>query len=397
MDSSGKPTPDSNVHEFLFRPSYHPFWRVLEGLLLVLGAILFGLAVLEFWWVMAKIYRADLAGWRIWRVLARPASFFVWSRARNSTSEEHGMRAPRSSSGHGPGFLLVLAHLAFFLVFLSLNWPFILPPPWATGLTSEDWWWHLLSMTGIWVALASLTISLVSWLLLAFQNRSIATLALTTAASLGIAVFICWWLGKLGHHSAVGPFLTLERIVTVTSGVSPTLPMLFVGLGAACFLVAQLKRVYLSEQFSITNLAHRRATEGERAISTADPLASVEEKIDELASVFRKPMRLFRLGDLGAFALLVMYVVPILILWFSQSKTGSLAEGSLFNAVFWSFFAFLSVTVAFHICAVHVIWSHIKQLLAWVSRLPLARSFDRMPARLERWFYESPSRKTARC
>ncbi len=179
--------------------------------------------------------------------------------------------------------------------------------------------------------------------------------------------------------------------MTVTSGVSPTLPMLFVGLGAACFLVAQLKRVYLSEQFSITNLARRRAPEGEPAVSTADPLASVEEKIDELASVFRKPIRLFRLGDLGPFAILMMYIVPILILWFSQSKTGSLAEGSLFNAVFWSFFAFLSVTVAFHICAVHVIWSHIKQLLAWVSRLPLARSFDRMPARLERWFYESPS------
>ena len=68
----------------------------------------------------------------------------------------------------------------------------------------------------------------------------------------------------------------------------------------------------------------------------------------------------------------------------------SLGEGWLFNTVFWSFFCLLSVLLAFHVYLVFVVWTHLKEILAQVSRLPLARSFERMPARVARWFFETP-------
>ena len=67
-----------------------------------------------------------------------------------------------------------------------------------------------------------------------------------------------------------------------------------------------------------------------------------------------------------------------------------MGEGLLFNKVFWGFFATIAVLLAFHVYLVFVLWSHLKEILADVSRLPLAHSFERLPARVARWFFEEP-------
>ena len=193
-----------------------------------------------------------------------------------------------------------------------------------------------------------------------------------------------------GYVGDAATYLAAERMVAVTSGVSPAFPMLFVGLCAASFIVAQLKRRYLAEQFSIKDLVPRAKFVGDGEAAQPDQLTAVEGKIDELKRLFDKPLRVFRLGDLVPTFLLAVYVTIFLTSGFHLWFVARLGEGFLFTKVFWSCFCAVSVLLAFNVYLVFVTWNHLKQILADVSRLPLARSFERMPARVARWFFEEP-------
>src|SRR5262249_31698513 len=46
--------------------------------------------------------------------------------------------------------------------------------------------------------------------------------------------------------------------------------------------------------------------------------------------------------------------------------------------------------LAFHVYLVYVVWDHLRDVLTRVSRLPLALSFQRLPEKVARWFFESP-------
>ena len=153
-----------------FHPSYQPFWMILEGLLFLIGAGMLALAMLELWWALARINRWDLSGWLVWKILKRLAFFLVWSRARNSGRAEPNRDAPHSSSGHGPGVLLILAHVAFLLVYVTVNRPFLFPFVDSLTQIKRDWW-LVLARLGFWVALASLSITAFSWFLLAVEKR----------------------------------------------------------------------------------------------------------------------------------------------------------------------------------------------------------------------------------
>src|SRR5262249_16977612 len=149
-------------------------------------------------------------------ILERLASFLVWSRAANSPGDEADANAPRSSSGDGPSAFLVLAHLTFLLIYFTLNWPFLMPPPWPSTYVVENsppWQWA--ANAGLTIAVVSVVISLVSWFLLAIEKRSIKRMVLMTV---GIAITT----GLLLHFMIPRPavdnvtaFLALERIVTV--------------------------------------------------------------------------------------------------------------------------------------------------------------------------------------
>ncbi len=369
-----------------FEASYHPFWKILEGILLMFGCALFCLALLELWWVLARINRRDLHRWSVWRALKPLASYLAWSRVRDDEMEGPEARAPRSSSGHGPGILLVLAHVTFFIVYVTVNLPFLFPG--RESLLKVDVWLGL-AIAGFCMSLVSLAVSLVAWFSLAVEKRPIKTLALTTAVVVTI-LGVLFWIPSPRYGDSPATFLALERIVAVTSGVSPTFPMLFVGLAAMSFLMAQFKRCYLNEQFSIRELRPEQTSPGGRPVRPADALTRVEEKIDELRKVFHKPFRVFRLGDLIPTFLLAAYLVTLAHSGWHYAFFRSLGEGPVFSFVFWCLFSFLSIFLAFHVYLVFVAWSDLRSILAPVSRLPLARSFERMPARVARWFFEAP-------
>jgi hypothetical protein len=384
--------PDAGMSTRPFQPPYHTIWKALEGLLLLLGSAMFCLAGLELWWAMARRNRWDLSQWRIWRILHRLASFLVWSRDWNAARGAHSAEAPRSSSGHGTGVLLILAQLTFLLVYVTVNRPFLFP--WPAGWIEVDRW-LVLSWVGFGLALASLALSLGSWLLLTAGKRAVVSLALI-AATLIVGVFLLYHqrLQPL-YGSPTETYLALERIVAVTSGVSPTFPVVFVGFGAAALIVAQLKRRYLNEQFSIKRLAPQSQSQSQShsdpQVARADPLLDVERKIDNLRDVLHKPLHVFRLGYLIPTFLLAVYISSFVTLGLWEGFGVSLGEGWLFGWVFWTFFGVLSVYLAFQVYIVFVVWSYLKQILAQVSRLPLARSFERLPTRVARWFFETPT------
>jgi len=374
----------------VFRPSYHTFWKVLEWLLLLLGAVMFGLALVELWWVLARINQWDLSGWLVWKILKQLALFLVWSRAGNHARQEPNAEALHSSSGHGPGVFLVFAHIAFFLVYLTVNRPFLFPSPSSPGRVADDWW-HAFARVGFRVALASLAVSVVAWILLAVEKLAFSSLALMAAVVIATILGVVFWVPKLDYDSLPESNLALERIVAVTSGVSPTFPMLFVGVGVASLLVAQLKRRYLNEQFALNELATRSKSDGSQPVQPTDLLTDVEEEIDELRAVFHKPLRALTLGDLIPTCLLAVYVVTLVSFGLWHGFGVSFGEGWVFNTIFWTFFALLWVLLAFHVYLVFVVWSHLREILAQVSRLPLARAFERMPTRVARWFFEAPT------
>jgi len=372
----------------VFKASYHSFWKILEGLLLTLGYALFCLALLELWWVVARIKRKDLHRWRVWRILDGLASFLVWSRAPQDKSDDpHAKNVPRSSSGHGPGILLLLAQCTFLLIFVAVNQPFLLPG--SESPLNEDVW-HWLAIAGFWLALVSLTVSLVSWFALAVEKRAVKRLALMAAVVVVSVLGGLFWILSPRYHPYPATYLALERIVSVTSGVSPTFPILFVGLAAMSFFTAQFKRCYLNEQFSLRNLRPDRKFSGDSSDRPPDALTGVEEKIDELKGVFHKLLRVVLLGDLIPTILLAAYLVTFAGIGLYYAFSARLGEGPVFTYVFWGLFSALSVLVAFHVYLVYVAWSHLSAILAQVSRLPLARSFERMPARVARWFFETP-------
>jgi hypothetical protein len=370
-----------------FEASYHPFWKILEGVLLMLGGALFCLALLECWWVLARINHWDLHRWRIWRDLKRLAAFLVWSRVSNGKKDDPHAKAPRSSAGHGPGILLVLAHFTFLLSYVTVNQPFLFPAP-RSWLKTDAW--SGLATGGYRVALVSLVLSLVAWFSLAVEKRAIRGLALLVPVIVVTIVSVLVARSRLTYGSSPATYLALERIVAVTSGVSPTFPVVFVGLAAMSFFAAQFKRRYLNEQFSMRDLKSKRPSPGERPVRRLDVLAAVEEKIDELKEVIRKLSRVFRLGDLIPTFILLAYVATLAGFGLRPAFSARLGEGDVFTIVFWGLFSFLSIVLAFHVYLVFVLWSHLKAILAQVSRLPLARSFERMPARVARWFFESP-------
>ncbi len=373
-----------------FELPYHPFWEILEWLLVGLGCALFILALLQLWWVLARVNLWDLHRLRIWRVLEPLASFFVWSRPWDDKNEEYRARAPRSSSGHGPGILLVLAQLTFLLLFVTINRPFLFPAPEPSPIAH---WWPIRAQVGFSVALVSLAISLSAWFILAAEKRSFVRMA-AMASAVAIAITsVLLWLPSFYYSSAPATYLALERIVAVTSGVSPTFPILFVGLGAMSFFAAQFKRCYLNEQFCLSDLRPKPTSAGGQLQGPSDALSDVEEKIDQLKGVFHKLPRVFCLGDLIPTFFLAGYLATLIGSGLRYAFVARLGEGQLYGIVFWSIFSILSVLLAFHVYLVFVIWSHLRAILGQVSRLPLARSFERMPARVARWFFESPKQR----
>ena len=373
-----------------FKPSYHSFWTILEWILMSLGCALFGLASLDLWWVLARINRWDLHRRQIWRILEPLASFLVWSRAWGGESEEIHPSAPHSSAGHGPGILLVLAQLTFLLIFVTINWPFLRLNPQAA--LSLDWWPRLVAV-GFWIALVSLAISLLAWFLLAVEKRSFVGMALMLSAVVIAIVGVLFWLARHSDSPAVATYLALERIVAVTSGVSPTFPIVFVGLGAMSFFAAQFKRRYLNEQFCLSDLRPKPASAGGQLPEPSDALSSVEEQIDQLKGIFHRLPRVFRLGDLIPTFILAGYLVTLFGSGLRYAFLARLGEGRLYGIVFWGIFSFLCVALAFHVYVVFVIWSYLHAILGQVSRLPLARSFERMPTRVARWFFEPPKQR----
>jgi hypothetical protein len=373
-----------------FEPAYHPFWMILEWILVTLGGTLLGLALLDLWWVVARINRWDLRRRQIWRILEPLASFLVWSRAWGGEREEFQPGAPRSSSGHGPGILLILAQFTFLLIFVTINWPFLLLDRQAS-LPADGW--HRLVAVGFWFAVLSLAISLLAWCILAVDKRSFGRMALMASALMVAIVSVLFWLPGKSDGSTLATYLALERIVAVTSGVSPTFPIVFVGLGAVSFFAAQFKRRYLNEQFSMRDLRPKATSVDGQRMGPLDALSAVEEQIDQLKAVFHRILRVFRLGDVIPTLILAAFLATLIGAGLRPAFFGGLGEGRFYRIVFWSLFSILSVLLAFHVYLVFVIWSHLRTILGQVSRLPLARSFERMPARVARWFFESPTQR----
>ena len=84
------------------------------------------------------------------------------------------------------------------------------------------------------------------------------------ASALIIAIAsVLFWLPDQNDGSTLATYLALERIVAVTSGVSPTFPIVFVGLGAMSFFAAQFKRRYLNEQFSMRVASKATSVDGQ--------------------------------------------------------------------------------------------------------------------------------------
>ena len=404
-----------NAVDPAFRPSYHTFWIVLEGLLLFLGAVLLAIAVLELLWVIGRIrgedlfpstpggeHRAGVEGQgagkgdtsgpgdagsrkRGWRLCEPLALFLVWSRDLRNVNVPAG--APlHSSAGHGPGIFLVLTHLVYYVIFLAVNWPFLIN---LDGALASDGpvKWEWLARLGAVVAVVSLLVSVLSWFLLAVETRPArkwplwvegAFVALVLGAS-------CWlWREAAGDVDAV---LALERIVTVTSGVSPTFPMMFVGLGASAFLAAQFRRRYLNEQFHIKELVPRQ---GRRSDSPADPVTQVEMRIDGLMEVLHKPLRVFRRPEFVPTLLLAVYLGTLGLIGLRHVFEQESPEGPIFFYAFWAFFTALSGFLAFYVYLVFSVWGRLKEILGQLARLPLTRSFERMPTRVAGWFFERP-------
>ena len=119
----------------------------------------------------------------------------------------------------------------------------------------------------------------------------------------------------------------------------------------------------------------------------------MEEQIDQLKGVFHKLLNAFRLGDVIPTLILAAFLATLIGAGLRPAFFAGLGEGRFYRIVFWSLFSILSVLLAFHVYLVYVIWSHLRAILGQVSRLPLARSFERMPARVARWFFESPTQR----
>jgi hypothetical protein len=192
------------------------------------------------------------------------------------------------------------------------------------------------------------------------------------------------------HKRCVGEALTswqalyFERSLSVTTGVSPLLPWVFVCLTFFFWSFYQLRRCFFAERFSVPN-----------PYPLASPphfnFADINTLDQSLRGEVRSSLIFLRQHPIDVAVILAIVAL-------GATRVGELylptAEGPL-----WSWLLFFAFAAGFFLIALNlvrflVVWWRLKKLLSEIALVPMMRAFDQLPAKLVTAFggYLSPRR-----
>jgi hypothetical protein len=192
--------------------------------------------------------------------------------------------------------------------------------------------------------------------------------------------------------------LSCARSRIGTSGVSPVLPMIFLGLAWGAWTFAQLKKCYIFDQ--TTPQVQRKDKDNKDKDSTStDFNHGTMEKIrnsiyqfnDTLEHPIKSLWRQGRLFHLAPMPLLIGYFIyPMVSGWCLNLQALRTYEGLWFQIVFWIGLIGVFVLLTFHFLRLLNLWNNLHQIMKLVLRLPLIQALNRLPPRVARWFFETP-------
>ena len=190
--------------------------------------------------------------------------------------------------------------------------------------------------------------------------------------------------------------LSCARSRIGTSGVSPVLPMIFLGLAWGAWIFAQLKKRYIYDQ--ATPQIQRKDKKDKDSISIDHNQGTIEEirnNIYQFNDTLEHPIKSLwlqgRFFHLAPMPLLVGYFIyPLVSGWCLNHQALRTYEGLWFQIVFWMGLIGVFVLLTFHFLCLLNLWNNLHEIMKLVLRLPLIQALDRLPPRVARWFFETP-------
>jgi hypothetical protein len=405
------------IHDW-FRPEFPQLWIYLFAGSSAACLAWAGLGILVYRWAAAGM---DAPSSR--RIGLGPFSMVRLARFLNCCRGEDAVKA---GHGWGPGPYLPIALALLLLVYLVISAPHleaIWRVPWIRLDPWQDvgFWVGSIAYAVLWLVSISLVVSVVTWRTRGRRvrdgKRASAATTITTARRLPRRVLAVLLglviLGPPVTGLLVGMFqsriaysfpgldskgldlmIRLARWMAIPTGVSPVLPMLFIGVAGLAWVHAQLKRRFLFEKCTPAFPSPSKSFGASRPTGDAHTMQLIREEcelIDEMlespAWPFRK-LRLIRLTAVTAFILLFipLFVVPVVIGSLPACRDAMAFSNAVAGWLILAIFGLLG----FHAVQLVILWRHVRKVMGLMVHLPLVSALDRIPSRVAAWLKKPP-------
>jgi hypothetical protein len=205
------------------------------------------------------------------------------------------------------------------------------------------------------------------------RRWALPTLVLTLVPLLLLGVVIV--LSFLLVRGVISPqmvtaVLFYERATNLASGISPVVPVLFLGAGLYLWSVCHLRRVRLLDTASVSNpLANSTGLAG----------AGIKNLENQLRRVLNAPFQC--LPRLLLPLILIILGVPLLVILLRFFPT---FEGQSFDAIFKIALLVLYIGIALAFLQFLSLWHYFRQVLQRLVSHPMVGAYDRLPLRISR-------------
>ena len=202
-----------------------------------------------------------------------------------------------------------------------------------------------------------------------------ASLLAALAAAMAIATIVWCVRGSVSSDEC----LLVRRLVALNSGVSPAIPVMFLGAALVVLAIAQLNRLHLVSTHLHGNPFEVRGPDasGERTAS----LAAIERFNEQNRRVFKRlqySLQGSRLGGLPV-ALILGLVLTLAAVRFPGSGS---VEGGSYDIPFFLILVGVLAAMAMTLGKLIVVWQEIAALFCTIDALPMACAFARLSDRV---------------
>jgi hypothetical protein len=403
----GKDQADSwNQVRELFRPRYPSLWQLLFWGISLAGIAAAVVGILACSWAVAgpKAEGCEASGLRP----AALARFLNCCRAEDPA---------KRGDLRGPGPYLPLALAWLLVVYVAISAPHLLltwQAPWVPLDPRADGGalFAGLAYAVSCLLLVALALSLIAWGVMARRKgrggagapaggavrRTIGRAAVVLVLVAILVPPVIWVLSaaqqdQMAYSFAIGgdavreSLLRLARATAIPSGVSPVLPLVFIGVAGLAWAYSQLLRRVLYDQFTPTPPIGGDGTSGDA--QTLQLIGKEGTRFDEILAGLAWPFQGPNvIGCLLLAGFLWWYLKPVVVQSLSPLFRGDMADWP--GAVPGLLITLTLVLLGFHTLQLVVLWRRVNEVMKRLIHLPLIPALDRIPPRVAAWFKDLP-------